>query len=182
MPQKKFVKTHVAPLQDAQRAIRLTRKNAESWGIDPDRLGILGFSAGGNLTVMAGTHWDRATYEPIDTADQLSCRPDFMIPIYPAYLFDTADKSRLSPLVRITPETPPAFVAITHDDADRSVYAALFYVALKQAGIPAELHIYSQGGHGYGLRPSDDPVSNWPHRCADWMRVCGLLKPKGESK
>lgn len=175
VPRRDPAHPYRAPLQDAQRGLRLVRKNAEKWGIDPQRLGILGFSAGGNLTVMAGTHWDETTYESVDDADQLSCRPDFLVPIYPAYLFDEQDKTRLGPQVRVTEQTPPTFIAIAHDDQDRSVYAALFYVALKRAGVPAELHIYSQGGHGYGLRPSDNPVSRWPQRCEDWLRVNGWL-------
>ncbi len=179
VPRRSKDTPHEVPLQDAQRALRLTRLNAEKWGIDPERVGILGFSAGGNLTVMAATHWDETTYEKIDSADELSCRPDFMIPIYPAYLFDKADKTRLSPLVRVTKETPPAFIAITHDDADRAAYAALLYVALQRAGIPAELHVFSRGGHGYGLRPSDMPVSGWPQLCEKWLRVSGLLGKGG---
>jgi acetyl esterase/lipase len=169
---------HVAPLQDAQRAIRLTRQNAKAWKIDAARIGILGFSAGGHLTVMAGTHWDESTYPRVDAADDLSCRPDFLIPIYPAYLGDRDDPSRLSPLVRVNEKTPPTFIAIAYNDQDRPIYAALLLIALKKAGVPAELHIYSEGGHGFGLRPSDKPASTWPQRCEDWLRVTGLLKDK----
>lgn len=178
VPRRDPAQIHAAPLQDAQRAIRLVRQNAEDWAIDAERIGVLGFSAGGHLTVMAGTHWDQTTYDPIDNADELSCRPDFLIPIYPAYLGDAENRGQLSPLVRINSETPPTFIAITYDDSDRAVYAAQLFIAMKKAGVPAELHIYSQGGHGYGLRPSDNPVSTWPARCADWLRVSGLLEPK----
>ena len=167
---------YVAPLQDAQRALRLARSHAKDWGIDPKRLGILGFSAGGNLAVMASVCWDKPAYEPIDDVDRLSCRPDFQIPIYPAYLFDKKDRSRLSPLLRITDKTPPAFIVVTHDDADRDVYAALYYAALKRAGVAGELHIFLKGGHGYGLRPSERPVSHWPQLCAHWLKELGLLK------
>lgn len=176
VPRRDKDQPHMAPLQDAQRAIRLTRLNAEDWGIDPERIGVLGFSAGGHLTVMTGTHWDETTYGAVDGADELSCRPDFLIPIYPAYLGDREDPSQLSPLVRVTEQTPPTFIAITQDDSDRAIYAALLLVALKKAKVPAELHIYSRGGHGYGLRVSDKPVSSWPKRCEDWMRITGLLK------
>jgi acetyl esterase/lipase len=175
VPRRNQDAPHEAPLQDAQRALRLTRFHAQKWGIDSERIGILGFSAGGNLTVMAATHWDKATYEKIDEADALSCRPDFMIPIYPAYLFDKQDSRRLSPLVRVTKDTPPAFMVITHDDKDRAVYAALLYVEMQRAGISCELHIFSRGGHGYGLRPSDMPVSGWPTLCENWLRTSGLL-------
>ncbi len=180
VPRRDEQAPHQAPLQDAQRALRLTRQNAEAWGVDPQRVGILGFSAGGNLTVMAATHWDQSTYESVDEADDLSCRPDFMIPIYPAYLFDKGDKTRLSPLVRVNQQTPPTFIAVTHDDADRAAYAALLYVALQRSGVPAELHIFSRGGHGYGLRPSDNPVSGWPGLCEKWMQVSGLLRKARE--
>lgn len=170
---------HTAPLQDAQRALRLLRQNATQWNVDPKRIGVLGFSAGGHLTVMTGTHWDEPTYLKQDAADDLSCRPDFLIPIYPAYLADEKQPGPLSPLVRVTKETPPTFIAVTHDDALRGLNAAQFYIELKKANVPAELHIYTKGGHGYGLRPSDNPVSSWPQRCADWLRTQGWLAPKG---
>jgi acetyl esterase/lipase len=169
---------HAAPLQDAQRALRLMRQNAKSWGIDPKRLGILGFSAGGNLAVMAGTHWNESTYPGQDAADELSCRPDFLIPIYPAYLGDEKNPGPLNPLVHVTKETPPTFCAVTHDDQLRGANAALFYVELKKAGVPAELHIYTKGGHGYGMRPSENPVSQWPARCEDWLRAMQFLPPR----
>ena len=124
---------------------------------------------------MAGTHWDETTYPKQDAADELSCRPDFLIPIYPAYLGDEKNAGPLSPLVRVTKETPPTFCAVTHDDALRGVNAAMFYVELKKAGVPAELHIFTKGGHGYGLRPSENPVSHWPQHCEGWLRAMGLL-------
>ncbi|MDH3584655.1 MAG: alpha/beta hydrolase [Phycisphaerae bacterium] len=176
VPRRDQDQPHSAPLQDAQRAIRLVRKNAANWGIDPDRLGLLGFSAGGHLTVMAGTHWDQTTYERIDKADDLSCRPDFLIPIYAAYLGAKEDPTKLSPLVQITKQTPPTFMAVTLDDKHRGLHAALVLVELKKAGVPAELHVYTKGGHGYGLRPSDHPVSTWHQRCGEWLQASGLLK------
>ena len=178
VPRRSEETPHELPLQDAQRALRLTRYNAEKWGVDPERTGILGFSAGGNLTVMAATHRDTSTYAEVDDADALSCRPDFMIPIYPAYLIDKDDATRLHPLVRITKDTPPAFIVITHDDKDRAAHAARLYVAMHQAGVPCELHIFSRGGHGYGLRPSDLPVSHWPQLCERWLRTSGFFKPR----
>ena len=171
---------HTAPLQDAQRGLRLMRQHAGEWDVDVKRVGILGFSAGGHLAVMAGTHWDETTYPKQDAADELSCRPDFLIPIYPAYLGDEKNAGPLSPLVRVTKETPPTFCAVTHDDVLRGVNAALFYVELKKAGVPAELHIFTKGGHGYGLRPSENPVSHWPQHCEGWLRAMGLLAARGE--
>lgn len=169
---------HTAPLQDAQRAIRLIRQHAAEWNVDPNRIGVLGFSAGGHLTVMTGTHWDEPVYPKQDAADELSCRPDFLIPIYPAYLADEKQPGPLNPLVRVTKETPPTFIAVTHDDALRGLNAAQFYIELKKAGVPAELHIYTKGGHGYGLRPSENPVSSWPQRCEQWLRAQGWLAPR----
>ena len=172
---------HVEPLQDAQRAIRLVRHNAKDWGVDPERVGILGFSAGGHLTAMTGMHWQKAAYDRIDDADDLSCRPDFMCPIYAAYLGpDYKDNApELGPLVKVDARTPPTFMAVTADDTHRGSLAALFFVELKVANVPAELHIYSKGGHGYGIRPSDQPVSTWHHRLGDWLKAQGLLdKPK----
>ena len=175
VPRRDPVTPHTLPLQDAQRAIRLVRANAEQWGVDPERVGMLGFSAGGNLTVMAGTHYQEETYGKIDAADELSARPDFLIPIYPAYLGDGKNKDNLSPLVKVTGKTPPSFLAITHDDADRAYYAALFYAALRKNNVVGELHIYAKGGHGYGLRKSANPVHTWPQRCEEWMRAMGFL-------
>lgn len=170
---------HTAPLQDAQRALRLFRQRAADWNVDPNRIGVLGFSAGGHLTILAGTHWNEPTYPKQDAADELSCRPNFLIPIYPAYLADEKQPGPLSPLVRVTKQTPPTFIAVTHDDALRAMNAAQFYIELKKAGVPAELHIYTKGGHGYGLRPAENPVSSWPKRCEEWLRAEGWLARQG---
>lgn len=167
---------HSAPLQDAQRAMRLMRQHAKEWGINPKSVGVLGFSAGGNLAVMTATHYNETTYPKVDDADALSARPDFLIPIYPAYLGDERKPGPLSPLVKVTKDTPPTFIAVTHDDVLRGMNAASLYVELKKSGVPSELHIYSKGGHGYGLRPSENPVSTWPKRCEEWMHTQGILK------
>jgi acetyl esterase/lipase len=176
VPRRDGTLPHAAPLQDAQRALRHVRHQANTWGIDPSRIGILGFSAGGNLAVMAGVDWDRTTYPRIDAIDDLSCRPDFLIPVYPAYLGDEDKAGPLSPLIRVTEKTPPTFLVVTHDDKLRGVNAALFYIELKKAKVPAELHIFTRGGHGYGLRESADAVSQWPKLCEAWLRAQGLLK------
>jgi acetyl esterase/lipase len=168
VPQREHDPAHDLPLQDAQRAIRLVRKNARAWGIREDRVGILGFSAGGHLAVMAATRWQSPAYEPADDADRFSARPDFVIPIYPAYLERTG-------ALGISADTPPAFIAVTWDDANRGADAALAFAEWKKNKVPAELHIFSRGGHGYGLRPSEDPVSGWPKLCEAWLRVSGLL-------
>ena len=177
VPRRDPEKPHTLPLQDAQRAIRIVRSRSKEWGIDPGRIGALGFSAGGHLAVMSGTHYGDKTYERIDDVDDLSSRPDFLIPIYPAYLGDRKNRDQLSGLVDINKNTPPMFIAITHDDSDRAYYSALLYAALKKSGVVGELHIYSKGGHGYGMRKSKDPVHTWPDRCADWLGSMGLLGP-----
>ncbi len=175
VPRRDPDEPHKAPLPDAQRALRLMRAHAKDWGIANKRIGILGFSAGGNLTVMAGTQWHRSSYRRLDEIDDLSCRPDFMIPIYAAYLGDKSDDTVLSPKLNITKQTPPTFLAVTQDDKNRGIHAALLFVALKKAGVTAEVHVYSKGGHGYGIRPSKNAVSTWHRRCEDWMRVAGLI-------
>ncbi|MBI1310874.1 alpha/beta hydrolase fold domain-containing protein [bacterium] len=180
VPRRDPDRPHHEPLQDAQRAIRLMRHNAKEWGVDPGRVGILGFSAGGHLTVMAGTHWDRPAYPRVDDADDLSCRPDFMCPIYAAYLGnDYKDNvAEIGPLVRLTKETPPTFLAVTADDSMRGVQSALLFVELRKLNVPAEVHVYAKGGHGYGIRESDKPVSTWHHRLGDWLKSSGLLERK----
>ncbi|MFO8013328.1 MAG: alpha/beta hydrolase [Phycisphaerae bacterium] len=177
VPRRKGRPAHEAPLQDAQRAVRLTRAHADDWNIDPDRLGILGFSAGGHLAAAASTNFDKTTYEPVDEADRLSARPDFAVLVYPAYLVadETAERPEIAEGLTVTENTPPTFLISTEDD--RFTPSALFYTfALRKAGVPVELHVYPTGGHGYGLRPSEHSVCTWPKRCEDWMRKRGLLK------
>lgn len=178
VPRRDPERPHHEPLQDAQRAIRLMRQHAVDWGVDADRVGILGFSAGGHLTVMTGTHWDRPSYAPVDAADELSCRPDFMCPIYAAYLgHDYRDNvAELGPLVRLSQKTPPAFLACTWDDSMRGAQAALLFVELRKHSVPAEIHVYTDGGHGYGIRPTGHAVSTWHHRLGDWLKARGLLE------
>ncbi len=177
VPRRDPDRPHWEPLQDAQRAIRIMRQNADKWNVDANRIGILGFSAGGHLTVMAGTHFDQQTYDEVDSADQLSARPNFMCPIYAAYLGDDYKDNRaeIGSLVKITKETPPTFMAVTLDDSYRGVQAGLLLGKFKEAGVPAEAHIYAAGGHGYGIRPSDRPVSSWHLRLKEWMLASGLL-------
>ena len=178
VPRRHPATPHLEPLQDAQRAIRVMRHNAKAWGVDPGRVGILGFSAGGHLTTMVGLHFKKLGYSAQDEADQLSARPDFICPIYPAYYADERNPAPLDALMKVTKDTPPTFIAVTSDDKLRGYNAAQFYLELKQAGVLAELHIYTKGGHGYGLRPSDHPVSHWHQRCSEWMKAMGLLTRK----
>ena len=166
-----------APLQDAQRALGLTRANAAKWGIDPARIGIMGFSAGGHLTATASNNYDKRTYEAVDEADQASCRPDFAMLIYPAYLADK-ETGKLAPEVTVTAKTPPTFLAQAEDDPIPVECSLYYYLALKKAKVPAELHLYPKGGHGYGMRLTDKVVTTWPRRAEEWMRAMGWLEKK----
>lgn len=166
---------HEPPLQDAQRALGLVRQHATEWGIDPARVGILGFSAGGHLAAAASTNYETRTYPAVDDADKLSCRPDFSILIYPAYLTVKEKADELAPEIKVTAQTPQTFLTMTQDDGIRVETAIYYGLALKKEKVPFELHVYPTGGHGYGLRPSEHNVTTWPARLADWMRTRGLL-------
>jgi acetyl esterase/lipase len=163
------------PLQDVQRAIRVVRHHAADWGLDPDRLGVLGFSAGGNLTVRAGLQSGLKAYPAKDLIDKLNCKPNFIMPIYCAYLGHPDDKGRLREDLKVTGDSPPLFAAVTLDDKDRGLHTALLIAEYGEAQVPAEAHIYSKGGHGYGIRPSDKPVSTWHRRAEEWMKFSGWL-------
>ncbi|MBL7037496.1 MAG: alpha/beta hydrolase [Pirellulaceae bacterium] len=172
VPRRKDLPKHQAPLQDAQRAMSLVRKHADQWRIAPSRIGILGFSAGGHLSATASTNFDKRGYDAIDETDQISCRPDFTVLVYPAYLIEG---EKLAPEIRVTQQTPPTFFVHAGDDRISSENSVRMYLALKQADVPAELHIFTSGGHGFGLRPSDAPCSRWPQQCEKWLRNRGLL-------
>ena len=165
------------PLADAQRAVSLVRSKAEAWGIHPERIGIVGFSAGGHLAIAAATSFEKRTYEPVDDVDKISCRPDFAIPVYSGYL-KAKDKDELAPGLSIPSGTPPVFLAHGGDviicPPENSV---LMYLALKRAGVPAELHIYAGAAHDFGVRRNDHPCSTWTESCADWLRHHGFLAP-----
>lgn len=175
VPSRTGLEKHTAALQDAQRALSYVRFHAADWGIATNRIGILGFSAGGHLSAAASTHFDRRTYEAVDEADTASCRPDFAVLIYPGYLTVKEEGDKIAPDLTITRETPPTFLVQTEDDGVRVENSLFYYLALKQAHVPAELHLFAQGGHGYGLRPTDKPVTHWPRLAEVWMRSQHLL-------
>jgi len=164
------------PLQDAQRAVSLVRSNASRWGIHPQQIGMVGFSAGGHLAVATATSFEQRTYEPIDEVDKISCRPDFAIGVYSGYL-KAKDKDQIAPGLRIPAGTPPVFLAHGGDDIiSPPEHSVLMYLALKKAGVPAELHIYATAAHDFGVRPSENPCSTWTQECANWLRHQGFLK------
>jgi len=164
-----------AALQDAQRAVGIVRAHATEWHIDPKRIGVLGFSAGGHLSAALSTHYDKRLYDAIDAADQLSCRPDFAIVVYPGYLAD-AEHTMLDDLdLHPTEKTPPTFIVQAEDDPVHIENSTTWFLALKQAKVPAELHIYAEGGHGYGLRRTALPVTAWPQAVEVWLRTIHIL-------
>jgi acetyl esterase/lipase len=164
------------PLQDAQRALALVRSQADRWGIQKDRLGLLGFSAGGQVAARLLAAEDRKSYERIDDVDAISHRPDFAILIYPWNMYD-AKTDALVEGIQVPKTCPPTYLVHTDDDRSSSLGAVLFYAGLKKQGIPAELHVYGNGGHGYGLRPvKGSEISTWPTHAAHWLGTRGLLK------
>ncbi len=168
-------KPPLGALQDAQRALSLVRSKAKEWQIDPKRIGILGFSAGGHLSAWASTNFDKRAYETMDDTDKVSCRPDFAVLVYPGGVVPRG-KEELAPEIRVSKECPPMFFAHAGNDRVTPENSVRLYLALKRAGVPAELHIYATGGHGFGLRRSNNPCSTWPKSCEAWLRSQGLLK------
>lgn len=166
----------IQPVMDLQRAIRLVRSKAPEWKLDPGRVGVLGFSAGGHLSAAASTRFDRPAYERIDAVDDLDARPDFAVLVYPGGMEDPSDPE--NPVAHVTPQTPPMFLAHAGDDQVSPINSVNMYSALKKAGVPAELHVYASGGHGFGLRPGPHPCSTWPQRCEDWLRSSKILPPR----
>jgi acetyl esterase/lipase len=171
----------LGPQLDAQRAVSLVRSRAAEWGIDPKRIGMVGFSAGGHLALATATGFSKRLYEPIDTVDQVSCRPDFAILCYPGYL-KAKDKDEIRPGMHLPADTPPIFLAHASDDRESyggsdAANSALMYLALKRAGIPSELHIYATGDHDFGVRQNEKLPSSWTRLCVNWLRSQDLLKP-----
>ncbi|MEO6977710.1 MAG: alpha/beta hydrolase, partial [Mucilaginibacter sp.] len=157
------------PLQDAQRALGLVRLNAVKWGIKPDHIGIMGFSAGGHLSALVSTTNEKRTYPRVDAADDVSCRPDFTILTYPAYLIDEKQQGKLTDEIKVNAKTPPTFIFQTEDDPVNVENALYYYLALKQAKVRAEMHLYPTGGHGYGIRSTTGGTGVYKELIAKWM-------------
>ena len=175
VPRRMGRSKHEAPLQDAQRAMGLVRAHSKRWKIDPEKIGILGFSAGGHLSIMTLTSHHSRSYPRVDDADDLSCRPDFGILIYPAYLVDRVHRAQLFREVKIANDTPPCFFAHTGDDHVPAEGSILAYLELEKAGVEGnELHVFPFGGHGYGMKKSQNPVSGWPKYAEEWMKSLGF--------
>jgi acetyl esterase/lipase len=171
----------LGPQLDAQRAVSLVRSRAAEWGIDPKRIGMVGFSAGGHLALATATNFAKRLYEPIDAIDKVSCRPDFAVMCYSGYL-KAKDKDEIRPAIHIPADTPPIFLAHASDDKESyggslSENSAIMYLALKRAGVTAELHIYATGDHDFGVRQNEKLPSSWPQLCIKWLRSQHLLAP-----
>jgi len=166
-------------LEDAQRALGLVRFHAAEWHIDPRRIGVLGFSAGGHLVAATSVHFQQRLYAPVDAADKVSCRPDFAVALYPGHLSTGESGLDLTEDIRthITADTPPTFLVQDEDDHVDSVEDSLsYYIALKRAGVPVEMHLYAQGGHAFGLRRTRFPVTAWPALVETWLRTIGMTE------
>jgi len=187
-------------LEDAQRAVRLVRFHAAEWHIDLHKIGVLGFSAGGHLSVAMSVYFDKRLYPAVDAADQVSCRPDFAVAIYPGHLSRTAaeydaglgtkkfalpqpdplskadENLGLNPDIHVTNQTPPTFLLQAEDDnVDGVTQSLVYYIALKKAGVPVEMHLYAQGGHAFGLRRTKLPVTGWPQLVETWLGTIGMI-------
>ena len=170
----------LGPLLDAQRAVSLVRSRAAEWGIDPKRIGMVGFSAGGHLALATATNFEQRRYVAIDAIDQVSCRPDFAVLCYSGYL-KAKDKDEIAPGLHIPANTPPILLTHANDDSEKvggsnAEHSAFMYIALKRAGVPVELHIYANGNHDFGVRQNEKLPSSWPQLCVNWLRSLDLLK------
>jgi acetyl esterase/lipase len=172
VPRRDATRPHVHPLEDARQAMRLLRERAEEWGIQRDRIGVLGFSAGGNLSVMLALN-------PEGAGDMEAVRPNFVVPVYPAYLTVDGGNGELVKEIVVDEKAPPVCLIHAHNDRITPAGSALLYLAYQRAGRPAELHIYSAGGHGFGMKANGDAINEWPARVGAWLKQMGMLEAKG---
>ena len=163
-------------VQDAQRTLGLVRQHAAEWHIDAHKIGVIGFSAGGHLAAAVSTRFDRRSYPPVDAADKLSCRPDFAIVVYPGHLWTPGTELTLRSDISVPADAPPTFLLHAEDDPiDPVKHSLTYFAALQKAGIPVEMHLYAQGGHAFGVRPSKLPIAQWPHLVEAWLVTIGMM-------
>jgi len=163
-------------LEDSQRTISLVRSQAAKLHIAPNKIGVIGFSAGGHLVTATSTQFNKRSYAPVDAADKQSCRPDFAIALYPGHMWDEDTPFQLNPHITITTNTPPTFIVQAEDDPVDNVHNSLIYFdALQKAKVPAEMHLFAHGGHGFGLRPTRNPITRWPSLAETWLRTIGMI-------
>jgi acetyl esterase/lipase len=166
-------------VEDAQRTLGLVRLHAAEWHVDPHRIGVLGFSAGGHLAAAMSTQFERRLYPPVDAADRESCRPDFAVVLYPGHLWVTGSALQLHPSIHVTRETPPTFlVQAENDNVDNVNQSLTYYIALKDAGVPTELHLFAEGRHAFGLRRTNFPITDWPQLMEKWLGTIGMIPPQ----
>ncbi|MDD4728271.1 MAG: alpha/beta hydrolase [Dysgonamonadaceae bacterium] len=173
VPRRKELPMYTAPLQDLQRAITYTRSHAEEWGIDENKIGVIGFSAGAHVAAIASNNLMERTYSEIDNYDKVSVRPDFSMLIYPAYL-DGANFS-IAEEIKVSKKTPPTFLVQTQDDYKLLNSSLFYYYALKEAKVSVAMHLYPSGYHGYGVRDTGHLVNEWPDRAISWLREIGMM-------
>jgi len=164
-----------AALQDAQRALRIVRSHAGQWHIDAQRIGVLGFSAGAHLAAALSTQFDQRLYDPVDDSDKVSCRPDFAVIIYPGYLALAEQSFAPNPEIHVTSQTPPSFIVQAEDDPVHVENSTVYFLALKNAKVPTEMHLYANGGHGYGLRRTELPITDWPTLVQTWLQTIHVV-------
>lgn len=174
VPRREGLEKHEAPLQDAQRALSYIRSKAKEWNLSPNKIGVMGFSAGAHLSAMLSNSYGEKTYPSVDEADRQSSRPDFCLLVYPAYL--NGNDFKLAPEVRVSERTPPTLIIQTADDRSYINSSLFYYYALKEVGASASMHLYSKGGHGYGLRDTGVQANEWPYRAEDWFHELGLIE------
>jgi len=163
-------------LEDAQRTLGLVRSHAAQWHIDPRKIGVLGFSAGGHMVAAMSTHFEKRLYAPVDAADEESCRPDFAVALYPGHLAIRERDFALNPDIQVTSRTPPTFLLQAQDDpVDPVENSLVYYEALRKAGVPAEIHVYVKGGHAFGLRRTESPITAWPQLVETWLDAIGMI-------
>jgi acetyl esterase/lipase len=163
-------------LEDAQRTVGLVRFHAAEWHVDPRKIGVLGFSAGGHLVAAISAHFEHRLYPTVDAADKESCRPDFAVALYPGHLNIGSKTFELNPDVPVTRQTPPTFLLqAENDDVDTVNNSLVYYIALKNAGVPVEMHLYAEGKHAFGLRPTTFPITRWPDEVETWLGTIGVI-------
>jgi acetyl esterase/lipase len=165
-------------LEDAQRTVGLVRFHAAEWHIELHKIGVIGFSAGGHMVAAISTHFDKRSYVAVDAADKESCRPDFAVALYPGHLWNEDKGFILNPNVPVTSNTPPTFLLQAEDDhVDDVNHSLVYYIALKNAHVPVEMHLYAQGGHAFGLRRTKFPITGWPQLMEMWLGAIGMISP-----
>jgi acetyl esterase/lipase len=163
-------------LEDAQRTVGLVRFRAAQWDIDPHKIGVIGFSAGGHMVAAISTHFEKRLYATVDAPDRESCRPDFAIALYPGHLAVRENNFALNPDIRVTSRTPPTFLLQAEDDpVDPVENSIVYHAALRRAGVPVEMHLYVKGGHAFGLRRTRNPITEWPPLVEKWLRSIRMI-------